>query len=162
MKLKDLVKAPISEDVADVATETATEPSTDGVKLSDIWAEQGSNSATYVPRQQFAIKKIGDEYEVNLVNNSERKLLKKITQDQLESTYSQVGKEADAEGYTSFVSKSVVDAFTYDGDSIIIKNGGKEATLMKGDYVVKRIKATGFEFLVVEKNEFEAKYVERT
>lgn len=158
MKLKDLVKAQISEDLADPATETATE----GAKLSDIWDEHGSGSATYVPRQQFAVKKIGDEYEVNLVNNSERKLLKKIPQEQLESTYSQVGKEADAEGYTSFVLKSVVDAFTYDGDSLIIKNGGKEATLMKGDYVVKRPKATGFEFLVVEKNEFEAKYVERT
>jgi len=158
MKLKDLVKAQISEDVAGPAPETATE----GAKLSDIWDEQGSGSATYVPRQQFAVKKIGDEYEVNLVNKSERKLLRKISQDELESTYSQVGKEADAEGYTSFVLKSVVDAFTYDGDSLIIKNGGKEATLMKGDYVVKRPKATGFEFLVVEKNEFEAKYVERT
>ena len=162
MKLKDLVKAQISEDVADPATETATESTAEGAKLSDIWNEHGSGSATYVPRQQFAVKKIGDEYEVNLVNNAERKLLKKITQEQLDSTYSQVGKEADAEGYTSFVLKSVVDAFTYDGDSLIIKNGDNEATLMKGDYVVKRPKATGFEFLVVEKNEFEAKYVERT
>lgn len=154
MKLKDLVKASIIEEADEVPTESA--------KLSDIWNDNGSNSATYVPRQQFAVKKLGNEYEVNLINNSERKLLKKITQEQLETTYSQVGKEADAEGYTSFVLKSVVDAFTYDGDSIIIKNGDSEATLMKGDYVVKRPKATGFEFLVVEKNEFEAKYVERT
>lgn len=167
MKLQDLHKNKISEAVSDEvipdATEGGTPDATDIAKLSDIWAEQGDNSSTFIPRQQFAVKKIGDEYEVNSVINSERKLLKKIDQDQLTSGYTQVSPETDAEGYSTYILKTSVDAFSYTGASKIIKSGSVSATLMKDDYVVKRPKdGNKFEFLVVDKKEFEAKYVQQT
>jgi hypothetical protein len=167
MKLQDLHRTKISEAATDEVvpdvTDEVTPEATDVAKLSDIWNEQGENSSTFIPRQQFAVKKVGEEFEINSVNNSERKLLKKIDQNKLNAEYTQVSAETDAEGYSTYILKSSVDAFSYTGQSKIIKSGSASATLMDGDYVVKRPKGGDkFEFLVVDKKEFEAKYVQQT
>jgi hypothetical protein len=162
MKLKDLVKAQIREDVADEATETATEPSTDGVKLSDIWDEQGSNAVTYLRREQFAVKQINNEFEVYTLTVSERKFLEKVSQSELDAKYLRVGKTP-VEGFITYTLNPPITAFQYVGDVQTIKNGDKTASLLKDDYIVKQPHGKNkFTFEVYSTETFEAKYVERT
>ncbi len=144
------------------ADELNTEVSQDqGNELQELWDQNADSSTTYRPISSFEVKQVGDEYEVHKVIGDDRKLSEKLSKEELEAKYVPASTTTpDAEGFVAYVLKDNVEAFQYDGDATIIHNGTEHASLMKSDFIVKRQKGDGFEFMVVKQSEFESKYEE--
>jgi hypothetical protein len=129
--------------------------------LQSIWEQNPDSISSFRPNVEFSVKKVGDQFEVNKVVQDRRKLIKKISEDELNKSFVKASETStDAEGFDTYISNQQVEAFQYQGDSIVIKSDGNEATLEKSDYIVKKPVGTDFEFMVVHQSEFESKFTE--
>ena len=131
------------------------------VSLQSIWEQNSDSISSFRPNVEYSVKKVGDQFEVNKVVQDRRKLIKKISEDELNKSFVKSSETStDAEGFDTYISNQQVEAFQYQGDSIVIKSDGNEATLEKSDYIVKKPVGTDFEFMVVHQSEFESKFTE--
>jgi hypothetical protein len=131
------------------------------VSLQSIWEQNSDSISSFRPNVEYSVKKVGDQFEVNKVVQDRRKLIKKISEDELNKSFVKASETStDAEGFDTYISNQQVEAFQYQGDSIVIKSDGNEATLEKSDYIVKKPVGTDFEFMVVHQSEFESKFTE--
>jgi hypothetical protein len=131
------------------------------VSLQSIWEQNPDSISSFRPNVEFSVKKVGDQFEVNKVVQDRRKLIKKISEDELNKSFVKASETStDAEGFDTYISNQQVEAFQYQGDSMVIKSDGNEATLEKSDYIVKKPVGTDFEFMVVHQSEFESKFTE--
>lgn len=131
------------------------------VSLQSIWDQNSDSISSFRPNVEYSVKKVGDQFEVNKVVQDRRKLIKKISEDELNKSFVKASETStDAEGFDTYISNQQVEAFQYQGDSIVIKSDGNEATLEKSDYIVKKPVGTDFEFMVVHQSEFESKFTE--
>jgi hypothetical protein len=131
------------------------------VSLQSIWEQNSDSISSFRPNVEYSVKKVGDQFEVNKVVQDRRKLIKKISEDELNKSFVKASETStDAEGFDTYISNRQVEAFQYQGDSIVIKSDGNEATLEKSDYIVKKPVGTDFEFMVVHQSEFESKFTE--
>jgi hypothetical protein len=131
------------------------------VSLQSIWEQNSDSISSFRPNVEYSVKKVGDQFEVNKVVQDRRKLIKKISEDELNKSFVKASETStDAEGFDTYISNQQVEAFQYQGDSIVIKSDGNEATLEKSDYIVKKPIGTDFEFMVVHQSEFESKFTE--
>jgi hypothetical protein len=129
--------------------------------LQSIWEQNSDSISSFRPNVEYSVKKVGDQFEVNKVVQDRRKLIKKISEDELNKSFVKASETStDAEGFDTYISNQQVEAFQYQGDSIVIKSDGNEATLEKSDYIVKKPVGTDFEFMVVHQSEFESKFTE--
>lgn len=129
--------------------------------LQSIWEQNSDSISSFRPNVEYSVKKVGDQFEVNKVVQDRRKLIKKISEDELNKSFVKASETStDAEGFDTYISNQQVEAFQYQGDSIVIKSDGNEATLEKSDYIVKKPIGTDFEFMVVHQSEFESKFTE--
>jgi hypothetical protein len=129
--------------------------------LQSIWEQNSDSISSFRPNVEYSVKKVGDQFEVNKVVQDRRKLIKKISEDELNKSFVKASETStDAEGFDTYISNQQVEAFQYQGDSIVIKSDGNEATLDKSDYIVKKPVGTDFEFMVVHQSEFESKFTE--
>lgn len=129
--------------------------------LQSIWEQNSDSISSFRPNVEFSVKKVGDQFEVNKVVQDRRKLIKKISEDELNKSFVKASESStDAEGFDTYISNQQVEAFQYQGDSIVIKSDGNEATLEKSDYIVKKPVGADFEFMVVHQSEFESKFTE--
>jgi hypothetical protein len=130
-------------------------------RLQSIWEQNPDSISSFRPNVEFSVKKVGDQFEVNKVVQDRRKLIKKISEDELNKSFVKASETStDAEGFDTYISNQQVEAFQYQGDSMVIKSDGNEATLEKSDYIVKKPVGTDFEFMVVHQSEFESKFTE--
>ena len=131
------------------------------VSLQSIWEQNSDSISSFRPNVEYSVKKVGDQFEVNKVVQDRRKLIKKISEDELNKSFVKASESStDAEGFDTYISNQQVEAFQYQGDSMVIKSDGNEATLEKSDYIVKKPVGTDFEFMVVHQSEFESKFTE--
>lgn len=129
--------------------------------LQSIWDQNSDSISSFRPNVEYSVKKVGDQFEVNKVIQDRRKLVKKISEDELNKSFVKASDTStDAEGFDTYISNQQVEAFQYQGDSIVIKSDTNEATLEKSDYIVKKPVGTDFEFMVVHQSEFESKFTE--
>lgn len=129
--------------------------------LQSIWEQNSDSISSFRPNVEYSVKKVGDQFEVNKVVQDRRKLIKKISEDELNKSFVKASETStDAEGFDTYISNQQVEAFQYQGDSIVIKSDGNEATLEKSDYIVKKTVGADFEFMVVHQSEFESKFTE--
>ena len=129
--------------------------------LQSIWEQNSDSISSFRPNVEYSVKKVGDQFEVNRVVQDRRKLIKKISEDELNKSFVKASESStDAEGFDTYISNQQVEAFQYQGDSIVIKSDGNEATLEKSDYIVKKPVGVDFEFMVVHQSEFESKFTE--
>ncbi len=129
--------------------------------LQSIWEQNSDSISTFRPNVEYSVKKVGDQFEINKVIQDRRKLVKKISEDELNKSFVKASDTStNAEGYDTYISNQQVEAFQYQGDSIVIKSDTNEATLEKSDYIVKKPVGTDFEFMVVHQSEFESKFTE--
>ena len=129
--------------------------------LQSIWEQNSDSISSFRPNVEYSVKKVGDQFEVNKVVQDRRKLIKKISEDELNKSFVKASETStDAEGFDTYISNQQVEAFQYQGDSMVIKSDGNEATLEKSDYIVKKPVGTDFEFMVVHQSEFESKFTE--
>lgn len=153
MKLQQILSCnTLLENEADTSSDTS---------LQSIWEQNSDSISTFRPNVEYSVKKVGDQFEVNKVVQDRRKLIKKISEDELNKSFVKASETStDAEGFDTYISNQQVEAFQYQGDSIVIKSDGNEATLEKSDYIVKKPVGTDFEFMVVHQSEFESKFTE--
>lgn len=131
------------------------------VSLQSIWGQNSDSISSFRPNAEYSVKKVGDQFEVNKVVQDRRKLIKKISEDELNKSFVKASETStDVEGFDTYISNQQVEAFQYQGDSMVIKSDGNEATLEKSDYIVKKPVGTDFEFMVVHQSEFESKFTE--
>lgn len=129
--------------------------------IATIWDEGAEGASSFRPKSIYDVKQIGDEYEVSLVTNNTRKVVEKVTKDELDQKYLISGAgEPGVEGYVTYTLNDVIEAFQYNGASRLVSNGSEHTSLIKGDYIVKRSKKTSFELMIVHQTEFESKYEE--
>ncbi len=132
--------------------------------LSDVWGENTDNVAAFRPIKKFAVKPAGNNMvELYAIDGDSRKLIKKISSEELKSKYMELekGDKTDAEGFKIYTLNGNLEAIKYTGESVIVSNGGEHTSpLVNGDYLVKRPHGDGFEYLVVKQQEFENKYEE--
>lgn len=149
------------EELDNLDSASKNDDGADGETLVSLWDQNSDSSSSYRPIENFYVRKIGDDYEVSTVVNDKRTVKGKIPKEELDKTYviSADGKP-DAEGYVAYTLRETVEAFQYQGDSKIVNNGADHATLMKGDYLVKKPEGDSFEYMVVHQAEFESKYSE--
>ena len=115
------------------------------VSLQSIWEQNSDSISSFRPNVEYSVKKVGDQFEVNKVVQDRRKLIKKISEDELNKSFVKASETStDAEGFDTYISNQQVEAFQYQGDSIVIKSDGNEATLEKSDYIVKKPVGTDF------------------
>ena len=144
----------------DTLLESEADASSD-VSLQSIWEQNSDSISSFRPNVEYSVKKVGDQFEVNKVVQDRRKLIKKISEDELNKSFVKASETStDAERFDTYISNQQVEAFQYQGDSIVIKSDGNEATLEKSDYIVKKPVGTDFEFMVVHQSEFESKFTE--
>lgn len=153
MKLQQILSChTLLENEADTSSDTS---------LQSIWEQNSDSISSFRPNVEYSVKKVGDQFEVNKVVQDRRKLIKKISEDELNKSFVKASETStDAEGFDTYISNKQVEAFQYQGDSIVIKSDGNEATLEKSDYIVKKPVGTDFEFMVVHQSEFESKFTE--
>jgi hypothetical protein len=153
MKLQQILSChTLLENEADTSSDTS---------LQSIWEQNSDSISSFRPNVEYSVKKVGDQFEVNKVVQDRRKLIKKISEDELNKSFVKASETStDAEGFDTYISNQQVEAFQYQGDSIVIKSDGNEATLEKSDYIVKKPIGTDFEFMVVHQSEFESKFTE--
>jgi hypothetical protein len=153
MKLQQILSCnTLLENEADTSSDTS---------LQSIWEQNSDSISSFRPNVEYSVKKVGDQFEVNKVVQDRRKLIKKISEDELNKSFVKASETStDAEGFDTYISNQQVEAFQYQGDSIVIKSDGNEATLEKSDYIVKKPVGTDFEFMVVHQSEFESKFTE--
>ena len=153
MKLQQILSCnTLLENEADTSSDTS---------LQSIWEQNSDSISSFRPNVEYSVKKVGDQFEVNKVVQDRRKLIKKISEDELNKSFVKASETStDAEGFDTYISNQQVEAFQYQGDSMVIKSDGNEATLEKSDYIVKKPVGTDFEFMVVHQSEFESKFTE--
>ena len=141
MKLQQILSChTLLENEADTSSDTS---------LQSIWEQNSDSISSFRPNVEYSVKKVGDQFEVNKVVQDRRKLIKKISEDELNKSFVKASETStDAEGFDTYISNQQVEAFQYQGDSIVIKSDGNEATLEKSDYIVKKPVGTDFEFTI--------------
>jgi hypothetical protein len=56
-------------------------------RLQSIWEQNPDSISSFRPNVEFSVKKVGDQFEVNKVVQDRRKLIKKISEDELNKSF---------------------------------------------------------------------------
>lgn len=167
MKLKNISLNKLLSEADELEATTITDNSdnknsADGEELASLWDAGASGATPFRPKSIFDVKQIGDEFEVSSVTNVTRKVIEKVSKAELDKKYIVSGDgKANVEGFVTYTLNDNVEAFQYDGESVIVHNGSEHASIIKGDYIVKRANSgSTFELMVVHQAEFESKFDE--
>lgn len=129
----------------------------------DVWGENKDSSAEYTSSTTYQVRPIKDSkptmFEVFSVVGTNRKPFGKFTAAQLSDTLKPIrpNQTPDAEGFTIYTDPAKIEAFKYTSDPIRVQISNEEkVTLNKGDYLVRTVKGSSFEYSVETAGDFEA------
>ncbi len=127
----------------------------------DLWSENGGTQE-YVPSTTYLVRSIEGSkpttYEVFRVNGTSSKPFGKFNAKELADTLKPIrpNQTPDAEGFTTYIDPGKVEAFKYSSDPVkvtITKNNS--VTINKGDYLVRTVNGSKFEYSVETEGDFE-------
>lgn len=139
------------------------EESLETKSAEDLWSENSDGAAEYVSTATYQVRPIKGSkptmYEVFRVIGTNRKLFGKFNAVDLADTLKPIrpNQTPDAEDFTIYTDPGKVEAFKYSGDPVKVTLDDKSTvTLNKGDYMMRTVKGSSFEYNVEEAGDFEA------
>lgn len=127
----------------------------------DLWSENGG-AQEYVPSTTYLVRPIKGSkpttYEVFRLSGTSSKPFGKFNAKELADTLKPIrpNQNPDAEGFTTYIDPGKVEAFKYTSDPVkvtIAKNNS--VTINKGDYLVRTVNGSKFEYSVETEGDFE-------
>jgi hypothetical protein len=136
----------------------------------EVWSENESSAVSYVISTIYNVRPVADKddrFEVTYDKNGKRTIYATMDQDDLDASFVPIrpNQKPDVEGYTSYRSADVYDAFKYGGDPVkLTLDGdavGATAKLNKGDYLLRQDDGNDFIYTVERANYFDNSYVKK-
>ena len=150
MKLHEIKNLSLSEE--ELETKSA----------EDLWGENGDAAAAYASTTQYQARQIPDtsppKYEAFIVLSDKRKPYGEFTLPEFRKALKPIrpNQTPDAEGFMAYVDPQNVDAFKYTGQPVQVSIDGQLLTMNTGDYMVRSVKGSSFEYSVEVSSDFEA------
>jgi hypothetical protein len=133
------------------------------VKSDDLWGQNQSNIADYQSITQYQVRPIPDssptKYEAFSVNGAKSTPFGVFNSYELSKTLEPIrpNQTPDVEGFTTYVDPLAVEAFQYTGEPCKLELSNiLTVQLGKGDYVIRSVKGSTFEYSVEDENTFES------
>jgi hypothetical protein len=142
-------------------------------QAEELWDENESDSNTYITTTVYYIKphpKSDDRFDVFYDENGTRKLYGTLKGEDVSASFAPVrpNQKPDAEGYLTYRSGDVYDAFKYNGEPVKVvlatgKDGkaGSTAKLNKGDYLLRLDDGNNFTYSVEPGAKFDNSYTKK-
>jgi len=142
----------------------------------EVWAENEADSAQFITTTVYHVRPIANKkgmYEVLFDDKGKRKTYGTMNQEDLEASFAPMrpNQQPDAEGFMTYRSGDVYDAFKYGGDPVKVElgatkdedaAGGQTVKLAKGDFMLRQDNGDEFTYTVEKANYFSNQYVKKT
>jgi len=142
----------------------------------ELWQENEGNSAQYITTTVYYVRPIADKknmFEVLYDEQGKRKTYGTMSKEDLDASFALMrpNQQPDAEGFLTYRSADVYDAFKYTGDPVKVtlgaskddeSPGGMTVKLNKGDYMLRQDNGDEFTYTVERANYFGNQYVRKT
>jgi len=140
----------------------------------EVWQEGGTDAAQYITTAIYYVRPVkgeADKYEVLVDQNGTRKTYGVMDEEDLNASFApmRANQKPDAEGFTTYRSADVYQAFKYGGDPIRLtidkapdgEEDGQTVKLSTGDYLLRQDDGTDFVYSVERANYFDNGYVKK-
>lgn len=143
----------------------------------ELWAENGGEAAQYITTTIYYAKPVEGSkgmFDVLYDEHGKRKKYGTLSEDDLNAAFAPIrpNQKPDAEGFLSYRSADVYDAFKYAGDPVKVVLGeapaegeapvGDTIKLNKGDYLLRQDDGDNFVYTIEKANFFDNGYVKKT
>lgn len=149
-----------------IATRTAEE----------LWEENEGDSAQFITTTVYYVRPIEGKkgmFEVLFDDKGKRKTYGTMNQEDLDASFAPLrpNQQPDAEGFTTYRSGDVYDAFKYNGDPVKValgasadsdSPGGLTVKLSKGDFMLRQDNGDDFTYTVEKANYFSNSYIKKS
>ena len=137
----------------------------------DLWSENEGDSAQYITTTTYFVRPISGKngmYEVLYDEAGKRKTYGTMNKEDLDAAFAPMrpNQQPDAEGFLTYRSGDVYDAFKYNGDPVKVTLSGEESPaqtvkLAKGDFLLRQDSGNEFTYTVEKANYFSNQYVRK-
>lgn len=142
----------------------------------ELWDENESNSAQFITTTVYYVRPIEGKkgtLEVLYDDKGKRKTYGTMSQEDLDASFAPMrpNQQPDAEGFLTYRSGDVYDAFKYSGDPVKVElgaskdedaAGGQTVKLSKGDFMLRQDNGDEFTYTVEKANYFSNQYVRKS
>lgn len=142
----------------------------------EVWAENESEATQFITTTVYHVRPISDKkgmFEVLFDDKGKRKTYGTMNQEDLDASFAPMrpNQQPDAEGFLTYRSGDVYDAFKYGGDPVKVTlsaskdedvPGGQTVKLSKGDFMLRQDNGDEFTYTVEKANYFSNQYVKKT
>lgn len=129
----------------------------------DLWSENKDSASSYTSTATYLVRPMKDttptKYEAFAVTGETRKPYGKFTAGELKSTLKPIrpNQTPDVEGFITYTDPAKVEAFKYSGDPVKVTLSDEESVVLNnGDYLVRTVKGSHFEYSTEVAGDFEA------
>lgn len=143
----------------------------------ELWAENEGDATQYITTTVYFVRPIADKknmFEVLYDEQGKRKSYGTMSKEDLDAAFAPMrpNQKPDAEGFLTYRSGDVYDAFKYNGDPVKVTlstsaggetpPGGQTIKLSKGDFVLRQDTGDEFAYTVEKANYFSNAYTRKT
>jgi hypothetical protein len=142
----------------------------------ELWSENEGDSAQFITTTVYYVRPIEGKkgtFEVLYDDKGRRKTYGTMSQEDLDASFAPMrpNQQPDAEGFLTYRSGDVYDAFKYAGDPVKValsasadeeSPGGLTVKLSKGDFMLRQDNGDEFTYTVEKANYFSNSYVKKT
>lgn len=142
----------------------------------ELWGENEGDSAQFITTTVYYVRPIEGKkgtFEVLYDDKGRRKTYGTMSQEDLDASFAPMrpNQQPDAEGFLTYRSGDVYDAFKYAGDPVKVSlsasadeesPGGLTVKLSKGDFMLRQDNGDEFTYTVEKANYFSNSYVKKT
>ena len=144
----------------------------------ELWSENESSSSQYITTTIYFVRPVADKkgmFEVLYDEQGKRKPYGTMTKEDLDASFALMrpNQQPDAEGFLTYRSGDVYEAFKYGGDPVKVSlaampdgekspTGGVTVKLAKGDFLLRQDTGDEFVYTVEKANYFGTQYVQKT
>lgn len=140
----------------------------------EIWDEGSGDAAQYILTTVYYVRPLqgeADQFEVLYDDQGKRKPYGKMDKEDLEAalTPMRANQRPDAEGFLTYRSADLYDAFKYNGDPVKVtiekapegEANGQTLKLNKGDWLLRQDDGNDFVYTIERANYFDNKYTKK-
>lgn len=141
LKEAEMGEAPAIPATDVVPSEDGSTDSSQVKTIEQVWEENKTTTKTYISKEEFQVRQVGNNFEVYSLVGSTRTLYKNMDQATLNATFQKVREEdvPGADGFVAYLRPNTVEAFKFKGNSTMVLIGKNSVPLVSQDYVIKSV-----------------------
>lgn len=137
----------------------------------EVWEEGESGAAQYITTTVYYVRPVKDDedkFEVLYDDKGKRKTYGTMDEEDLDASFAPIrpNQRPDAEGFLTYRSADVYDAFKYEGDPVKVtidkapegEESGQTLKLNKGDWLLRQDDGNDFVYTIERANYFDNNY----